>query len=324
MQSIWFERERIKGYDDLFADVAEAIGPGSAAEPLLSIEKAHAIVAGGFNYSAEVMDKAPNLKVIARTGIGVDTVDLAAATARGIAVVNTPDAPSVPTAEQTMMLLLAVAKQLKSSELRLREGGSNFHARHNAMELAGKTLGLLGFGRIARLVARMAQGFTMEVITFDPYVPANVMQRAGVERAESLGELLGRVDVLSLHAPLLPETRHLMNREAFARMKRGSILVNAGRGGLVDEVALLEVLDSGHLSGAGLDVTDPEPALPDNRLLHLENVVVTPHVASATPEGKTRMFVGALEQIVQVLKGERPRYLVNPEVWTRPGSGQQG
>ena len=315
MKKIWFERERMAGHDSLFVGVAEAIGPGTEAEPLRGIEAANGIIAGGVNYSAETMDRAPNLKVIARTGIGVDTVDVVAATARGVAVVNTPDAPSVPTAEQTFMLLLAVAKHLKQSELRLRGGERDFHARHHALELAHKTLGLAGFGRIARLVARMAQGFAMEVVTFDPYVPVEVVQQAGVGRVQSFDELLARADALSLHTPLLPETRHLMNAAAFARMKRGSIFVNAGRGGLVDEAALLEALKSGHLFGAGLDVTDPEPALPDHPLLHLENVVVTPHVASATPEGKTRMFVGALQQVVQVLQGERPAHLVNPEVW---------
>ncbi len=315
MHKIWFERERMGGHDDVFAGVAEPVGPGTEAEPLRGIEAANGIIAGGVRYTAEVMDKAPHLKVIARTGIGVDTVDIAAATKRGVAVVNTPDAPSVPTAEQTMMLLLAVAKQLKQSELRLRAAERNFHARHNALELAHKTLGLAGFGRIARLVAKMAQGFAMQVITFDPYVPTEVAEQMGVERVPSFDELLSRADVVSLHTPLLPETRRLMNAAAFAKMKRGSIFINAGRGGLVDEAALLEAVKSGHLFGAGLDVTDPEPALPDNPLLHLENVVVTPHVASATPEGKTRMFVGALEQVVQVLQGERPPHLVNPEVW---------
>ena len=315
MHKIWFERERLAGHDDLFAGVAEAIGPGTEAEPLRGIEAADGVIAGGLLYTAETMDKAPNLKVIARTGIGVDTVDIAAATARGVAVVNTPDAPSVPTAEQTFMLLLAVAKHLKQSELRLRGGERDFHARHHALELAHKTLGLAGFGRIARLVAKMAQGFAMRVVTFDPYVPAEVAQQMGVERALSFDELLARADVLSLHTPLLPETRQIMNAATFARMKRGSIFINAGRGGLVDEAALLDAVKSGHLFGAGLDVTDPEPAELDNPLLHLENIVVTPHVASATPEGKTRMFVGALQQVVQVLKGERPPHLVNPEVW---------
>ena len=317
MHKIWFERERITGHDAVFTGVAEAVGPGTDAEPLRGIEAADGIIAGGVKYTAEVMDLSPNLKVIARTGIGVDSVDVAAATKRGVAVVNTPDAPSVPTAEQTMMLLLAVAKHLKQSELRLRAGEGNFHARHNALELAGKTLGLAGFGRIARLVATMAQGFRMKVITFDPYISDDVMNQAGVERVGSFDELLGRADILTLHTPLIPETRQLMNRETFAKMKRGSLFINAGRGGLVDEAALLEALESGHLFGAGLDVTEPEPALPDNPLLHLENVVVTPHVASATPEGKTRMFVGALAQVVQVFKGERPRHLVNPEVWKR-------
>ena len=294
--------------------MAEAVS-GTPNEPLQGIAEANAIIAGGFIYDAAVMDSAPNLKVIARKGIGVDTVDIAAATERGIAVVNTPDAPSVPTAEQTMMLLLAVAKHLKQSELRLRAGETDFHARHNAVELSGKTLGLAGFGRIARLVAKMAQGFDMTVLAFDPYVPAEVAGTANVQLVPTFDELLTRADLLSLHTPLLPETRQMMNAETFAKMKPGSIFVNAGRGGLVDEAALTNALESGHLFGAGLDVTDPEPALSDNPLLQMENVVVTPHVASATPEGKTRMFVGALSQAVQVLKGERPTNLVNPEVW---------
>ena len=315
MHKIWFERERMPGHDAIFEGVAETVGPGTPEEPLRGIEEANGIIAGGVLYTAEVMDKAPNLKIIARTGIGVDTVDIAAATERGIAVVNTPDAPSVPTAEQTFMLLLAVAKHLKQSELRLRRSEGNFHARHDAVELSGRTLGLAGFGRIARLVAKMGQGFNMQVIAFDPFVSNEVAEAAGVRLVERFDDLLSQADILSTHTPLLPETRHMMDAETFAKMKRGSIFINAGRGGLVDEAALIDALTSGHLFGAGLDVTDPEPALPDNPLLHMENVVVTPHVASATPEGKMRMFTGALEQVVQVFKGERPTHLVNPQVW---------
>lgn len=315
MHKIWFEHRRTSEHDTLFEGFAEAIGPEMNDEPLKDIDKANGIIAGGVFYTPEVMDMAPDLKVIARTGIGVDRVDIAAATERDIAVVNTPDAPSVPTAEQTMALLLGVAKQIKSSEAKLRSSAGNYHGSHNAVELAGRTLGLAGFGRIARLVSKMAQGFNMEVIAFDPYVATDVAEAVGVRLVESFDELLESADILSTHTPLLPETQQMMNVEAFGKMKPGSIFVNAGRGGLVDEAALIDALQSGHLYGAGLDVTDPEPASPDNPLLSMDNVVVTPHVASATPEGKTRMFVGAVEQVVQVLKGERPPHLVNPEVW---------
>ena len=130
----------------------------------------------------------------------------------------------------------------------------------------------------------------MKVLAFDPYISAESAETAKVQLVDNFDELLSQADVLSVHTPLLPETRQMMNAETFAKMKRGSIFINAGRGGLVDEDALLEALESGHLFGAGLDVTDPEPALPDDPLLKMENVVVTPHVASATPEGKTRMF----------------------------------
>ena len=316
MQKIWFEHRRTSEHDALFEGFAEAIGPQRGDDPLKDIEHANGIIAGGVFYTPEVMDKAPGLKVIARTGIGVDRVDIAAATERGIAVVNTPDAPSVPTAEQTMALLLGVAKQIKPSEAKLRAGTGNYHGTHNAVELSGRTLGLAGFGRIARLVAKMAQGFNMNVIAFDPFVHSDVAEAAGVKLVDSLEAMLENADIVSTHTPLLPETQQMMNAERFAKMKPGSIFINAGRGGLVDEAALIGALQSGHLYGAGLDVTDPEPASPDNPLLSMENVVVTPHVASATPEGKTRMFVGALEQVIQVLKGEKPPHLVNPEIWS--------
>ena len=312
MEKIWFERERLQAYDELFAGLAEPLGPGTPEDPFRGVDEATAIVAGILPYDAALLARAPKLRVIARAGIGVDNVDTAAASARGVAVLNTPDAPSVPTAEQTVMLVLAVAKRLKESENRLRAGAENFHPRHHGLELAGKTLGLAGFGRIARLVAKRLGGFDMHLLSYDPYVDETVMSAAGVRRAESFAELLAAADVLSLHLPLTPDTRHIMNEESFAQMKRGSVFVNASRGGLVDEAALLAALQSGQLMGAGLDVTDPEPAAPNNPLLNMENVLVTPHVASATPEGKTRMFVGALKGVVQVLKGERPEHLVNP------------
>ena len=317
MQKIWFENKRTSDHDDLFKGVAEPIGPRQGDDPLKDIEQANGIIAGGVFYTPELMDTIPDLKVIARTGIGVDRVNIAAATERGIAVVNTPDAPSVPTAEQTFALLLSVAKQIKPSEAKLRASAGNYHGTHNAVELSGRTLGLAGFGRIARLVAKMAQGFNMKVISFDPFVHSDVAEAAGVSLVGSLEELLENADIVSTHTPLLPETQQMMNVQRFAKMKPGSIFINAGRGGLVDEAALIDALQSGHLYGAGLDVTDPEPAEPSNPLLSMENVVVTPHVASATPEGKTRMFVGAVEQVVQVLKGEKPPHLVNPEVWKR-------
>jgi D-3-phosphoglycerate dehydrogenase len=157
----------------------------------------------------------------------------------------------------------------------------------------------------------------MHVAAYDPYLSAERAVELGVEVVNSLEELLGMSDVVSLHLPLSAETYHTMNAERFAQMKQNAILINAARGGHVDEKALLDALDSGKLFGAGLDVTDPEPPLKDNPLLYRENVVLTPHIASATFAGKEKMFTKAIEQVLQVLRGERPPHLLNPDVWTQ-------
>lgn len=316
MKNIWFERPMIAGYKH-YLEGFKAIGAeGNTPETSLKdIDEADAIVAGLFDYNAELMDKAPNLKVIARVGIGVNNVNIIEASKRGIAVVNVPDGPTIATAEQTLALILAVAKNIKQSETRLRAGESKIYARHTSFELYKKTLGLVGFGRIARRVAQTARALDMQVLTFDPFLPHDLDEEYGVHFCKDLMELLGASDIVSIHPPLNDATYKFMNKETFAQMKAGSIFINAGRGGLVDEAALIDALESGQLFGAGLDVTDPEPASTNNPLLHRDNVVVTPHVSSATPEGKARNFEGALVQAIQVLKGERPKFLVNPDVW---------
>ena len=317
MNKIWFEQTMLAGYDNHLIDF-ECLGAEGVQKdtPLADIADANAIIAGSLEYNAELMDQAPQLKVIARKGIGVNSVDIAAATERNIAVVNAPDAPTVPTIEQSMMLLLATAKNLKQSHTRLRAGEKNLYARHTSMELNGKTLGLVGFGRIAKGVARASQALGMTVLSFDPFVSQDLAKEHNVKMCSSLEELLASADVVSIHPPLNDGTYQFMKQTTFALMKQGSIFINAGRGGLVDEAALIAALESGHLFGAGLDVTDPEPPSIDNPLLAMDNVIITPHIASATPEGKRRNFEGALFQAIQVLKGEKPPHLVNPEVWT--------
>ena len=317
MYKLWSERGLPEDFVALLEGIAQEL-PAASSTPndsLSNISDADGIIAGGFTYDAALMDKAPKLKVIARTGIGVDSVDIPEATARGIAVVNVPDGPTKSTAEHTIMLMLAVAKNLKQSEARLRAGEKDLYQRNVAIELDGKTLGLAGFGRIARRVARAGRGLGMNVLSYDPYVHSDVAKEAGVIMLDSFDELLGSSDVLSIHTPLLKETKKMMNRETFGRMKKGSIFINAARGGLVDEAALLEALESEQLFGAGLDVTDPEPPLLDNPLLTKHNVIVTPHVASGTTEGRAANFEGAIRQALDVLQGERPINLVNPEVW---------
>lgn len=258
----------------------------------------------------------PSLKLIARVGIGVDTVDIQAATERGILLANTPDAPTESTAEHAVALLMAVAKRVMVGDMYLRGASDIERAQMRGTELLNRTLGVLGYGRIGRRVAEIcALGLRMRVLVFDPYLSGNPPVPAGVELVDSLDAVLTQADFLTLHTPLMPETRHLISDRELRRMKPGSYLINASRGPVVDEAALIRALQDGHLAGAGLDVFDPEPPEPDNPLLRMVNVVVTPHIASSTDRGLAAMFEGTARNIVQVLRGERPVWLVNPEAW---------
>lgn len=312
---IWFERPILSDLVDGVSAQTQILGPGTDDEPYRGLSQARGVMAGMFDYDSDLMDRAPDLRVIVRTGIGVDTVDIAEATRRGIAVCNTPDGPTVSTAEQAVTLMLSVAKNVKRSEIRLRNGELDLYGAHTAMELEGKTLGLAGFGRIARRVAAAGRGLGMDVIAYDPFLEASAFE--GATPVDSMSELLGSSDVLSIHIPLTPDSHHAFGTEEFAAMKDGAVFVNTARGGLVDQDALLAALDSGKLMGAGLDVTDPEPLDADHPLLHRADVVVTPHVASGTHDGKRRIFRMALDQAIQVLDGQRPPHLVNPEVWDK-------
>ena len=324
MYKIWFEKEAPAQYQHLFENIAQGISPGRQADidPYHQIENADAVMAGGRSYDDEVMARAGRLLIIARTGIGYDKVDIEAATARGIAVVNAPDAPTVSTAEQAIALMMTVARSIKrvENELgRMLKSGEpkDIWGEYAALEMNGKQLGLVGLGRIGGHVVGIAQAMGMKVTAYDPYISSERAKRLGVERVSSLRNLLARSDVVSLHLPLNADTRKMMNAERFAQMKAGAVFINVSRGGHVDEAALAAALDSGHLFGAGLDVTDPEPPLVDSPLLNRDNVVITPHIASATVVGRRRLFVHAIEQVLQALRGERPPHLINREVWSQ-------
>ncbi len=316
--AVWFERRLLP---ELAAEVttrAMVLGPATSDDPHAGAAEAAGAVVGPGIYGRAFMDRAPNLRVIARTGIGYDRVDVAEATGRGICVCNTPDAPTISTAEHAAALILAVSKGLKRAESTLRDDGrGDLYLRHRAIELKGKVLGLVGFGRIARRVATIGASLSMSVRSYDPLV-ADSDVPPSVARARSLDELLAAADVVSVHVPLTDATRGMFGSEQFAGMKRGAIFVNTARGGLVDTDALLAALEAGRLFGAGLDVTEPEPLPPEHPLLHRDDVVVTPHVASATAEGRVRLVREAFEQVIDVLEGRRPPHLVNPEVWRQP------
>ncbi len=285
------------------------IGPGD------SLEAAHGAIVGAADWNLARFDAAPALRVLARTGIGVDAVDLAEATRRGVLVTNTPDGPTVSTAEHTIALLFAVAKTLSHHQQMLRDAAGSYTANSLAVELDGLTLGLVAYGRIARRVATIGAAVGMQVVAYDPFLTAEAVadDPAGVELVD-FDQLLASSDVLSLHCPLTDESRHLFRAETFARCKPGVIFVNAARGGLVDHDDLLAALDSGRVRAAGLDVTEPEPLPPDHQLLHRLDVIVTPHVASSTIVGRRRMLVMALEQAMSALGGSTPTHLVNRDV----------
>lgn len=276
------------------------------------------IVAGETYVTGEGMDRiGSKLRIIARNGIGFDRVDLKAATERGIMVVNTPDGPTESTAEHTIALMLNLCKQVMVGDRILRSGRPfpSLSDVTQGLEVSGATLGLIGVGRIGSRVAAIAKVLGMKVLAFDPFISPERASEIGIELVSSLEELLPRAQVVSLHCPATPETHHILNAKTLGFMQKGSYLINAARGALLDEAALIDALRSGHLAGAALDVYDPEPPDTSNPLFTLPNIICTPHIASYTTAGVLRMQIMACEQIASALRGERPSHLVNGDVW---------
>lgn len=294
-----------------------SIGERSNWYPEASIADA-IIVSGETFVTGEVMDRlSPRLRIIARTGIGVDRIDLEAATRRGIMVVNTPSGPTESTAEHAIALLLNLCKQVMTGD-RILRSGSPFPTLTEltpGFEVSGAVLGLVGLGRIGSRVASIARVLGMKVLAFDPFISPERASTLEVELMPSLLELLPRARVVSLHCPSTPETYHIMNTRTLSLMPEGSYLVNVARGALIDEAALLDALRSGHLAGAALDVFDPEPPVTNHPLFTLPNTICTPHIGAYTTAGVLRMQVMACEQIASALRGERPTNLVNAPVW---------
>jgi D-3-phosphoglycerate dehydrogenase len=259
------------------------------------------VIRSATKMTAELIEKATNLKAIGRAGVGVDNVDVAAATKRGIVVANAPESNVVTAAEHTMALLLALARNVPQAYASLIEGRWE-RSKFSGVELYEKTLGILGFGRIGQLVAQRARGFGMRVIAFDPFVSAERYRDLGVEKADSPDDVYAQADFITIHLPKTPDTLNFLNAEAFAKMRDGARILNVARGGLVDEVALKEALDSGKLAGAALDVFPSEP-MTESPLFGLPNVVVTPHLGASTAEATDRAGYQSAEQVVAALTG---------------------
>lgn len=255
---------------------------------------------------AALLARAPKLTLVARAGVGVDNVDLAAATARGVRVVNSPTAATVSVAELTVAFLLLLARGLYPRIVDTKAGGWN--RKENGGELRGRTVGFVGYGRIAREAAKRLAPFGVACLAYDPFVATSPDGTTMV----TLEELLARSDFVSLHAALTPENRHLIDAARIARMKKGAAIVNVARGALVDEDALLAALDDGRLSGAALDVFDPEPPARPKLVGH-PKVIATPHLGASTREGQSLAGRQVAEETLRALRGEPLQALVNPE-----------
>jgi len=266
---------------------------------------------------------APRLKVVSRIGVGFDTVDVPACSARGIPVMVVNGTNDLSVAEHAMMLLLAVARRAVDIDREVKAGGWWPADGPRMVDLAGRRALVVGYGRIGCRVAAYLRAFHMKVAVHDPlYHPARIAAD-GYEVARDLHAALARTDVVTLHCPLSPATRHLMDARAFAALKPGAILVNTARGPIVEEAALVAALESGRLMGAGLDVLEVEPARPGNPLLRLPNVVLSPHSAASTEEGTIRMSRQAAQNVLDALDGRPdPAMMVNPEILKQIAAGR--
>jgi D-3-phosphoglycerate dehydrogenase len=282
---------------DSNGDLAETIGGYDAI-----------VIRSATKLTADLIARADRLKVIGRAGVGVDNVDVEAATRRGIVVANAPESTVVSAAEHTIGLLVALARNIPQAHAALKEGRWE-RSSHGGVELAGKTLGVLGFGRIGQQVASRAVGLGMRVVAFDPFVAADRYRELGAERVASPDELYAEADFVTLHLPLTDETRGSVGAQAFERMRDGVRLINAARGELVDEAALVEAVQSGKVAGAALDVFSSEPY--SGPLLELPQVVVTPHLAASTEEAQDRAGVIVAEQVAAALEGKLVPNAVN-------------
>lgn len=268
-----------------------------------------AVVAGVDTWDKQVFAFTPGLKVISRFGVGVDNINLADAKAAGIYVTNAPGINSNSVGDLAVGMMLDLLRGITRLNASTREGKWE---RYVGFDIKGKTIGLLGFGHIGRCVAKKLTGFDAKVIAYDKYPDYESAKALGVEMKKSLKEVVEQSFILSCHLPSLPETRRSMNAETFALMPKGSYFVNTSRGALVDEKALIDALKSGHLAGAGLDVFDQEPLNPDNPLLQVPGLILTPHSAAETYETYRDVGIVTAQAVIDTLDGKKPQNLVNP------------
>jgi len=275
------------------------------------IPEYHALITrSGTPVNEELLERAKNLKVVGRAGVGVDNIDLDAASRRGILVVNAPTGNTLAATEHTMGMMIAAARLIPYAHKSLKEERKWERKKFMGVELAGKTLGIIGFGRIGSRVGIRAKAFDMKVIAYDPYIKREKAERLGVELVDELDELLRRSDIITVHTPLTEETRNMITKKEIEKMKDGVIILNIARGGIINEQDLYEALVSGKVRAAAVDVFSKEPTT-DNILLDAPNIVVTPHIGANTFESQTNVAVIIANQVLAALRGEEVEFAVN-------------
>jgi len=296
------------GLDALRAEsTLEVVAPGkmNRADTLAAIGDAHAlIVRSDTKADAEMLAQAKQLKVVVRAGVGVDNIDLNAATERGVVVMNTPESNTISTAEHALALMLALVRHIPAADRSVREGQWE-RKKFTGTQLYGKTLGILGFGRVGRALAERAKCLGLTEVAYDPFVPTDVARHLGLSLVPRVEELFEQADIISLHAVVNNDTRGIINAQNIAMMKDGVLIINAARGGLIVNADLAAALKSGKVRGAALDVYDVEPPAADNPLLGLENVVYTPHLGASTDEAQEAVGVEAANAVINALLKNR-------------------
>ncbi len=295
---------------------AEVRGRGrcTTEDEIIELAKdADAVLNGLAPITRKVLTNIPKCKVVARYGVGYDNVDLQAATEQGIAIAYVPDYCFEEVSNSAIVFILALAKQLIPFDSSMRKGEWNVSYMTQTRSVHGETLGIVGAGRIGMATARKAQAFSMNIVACDPFVKPALLQAEGITPL-SLDELLARSDYVSVHTPLMPQTRHLIGREQLGLMKKTACLINTSRGPVVDEAALVEALREGRIAGAGLDVFEREPLPADSPLRSMANVVMTPHMGAQSPIAMQRLRQRIAEEVIRALRGEFPLNVANPAV----------
>jgi D-3-phosphoglycerate dehydrogenase / 2-oxoglutarate reductase len=316
--------------EDLLAQKARLVfpQPQNIAGILAAIGDCDALVVRNTKITRQIMEAAHKLVAIGRHGVGYDTIDIAAATDLRIPVVYTPAANTESVAEIAVGFIIGLGRKIirahtamQSEELLSDSVTLSVMAQRSGLvnfDLAGKTLGVIGVGRIGSSVSKkMIAAFNMKVLGYDPYVDAKTLAGYGVQKMDGLEEMLPLCDFVTLHCPGGAETRHMINARTLALMRPEAYLINTARGTVVDETALVQALQRKQIAGAAMDVYDPEPPRPGNPLLHMENVIVTPHFCAMTAESLYNMGTSVAQGVLDVLEGKRPQYLVNPEIWEK-------